>query len=239
MISNETYWGCEIIAHRGGAGFNVQNTAAAFAQSNGWADAFECDVQVSADSTLWVFHDTTVDALTNGTGTFTALSDAYIDTLDVAGEPFLRFADFLIYAKSVGKTVYPEIKGNGAQTRSAIVAAIIAADMGEDCVLQSFDMADVLWVLGNTSFRCGFLTESSDLVSLQEGIDTLGLYSGRGWLLPSYASIIANPSVIEYAAASNVCVSVWTVTMQDQLNEIRAIGVESAMVDGAFEGAER
>ena len=239
MLVNETYWGCEIIAHRGGAGINPQNTMAAFVQANTWADSFECDVQTSADGTLWVFHDITVDALTGGTGTFTALSDSYIETLDVAGEPLLRFSDFLTYSQSVGKTIYPEIKGNGAVTREPISDAVVAAGMASKCILQSFEMVDVKWVLDNTVIQAGYLANTTDLPSLEWYVDELEPYDGRGWVLSAYPGIEAQPSLIAYADAADVSISVWTVPSQAQLNNLRNLGVTSAMVDYVFEGVAR
>jgi glycerophosphoryl diester phosphodiesterase len=59
-----------LIAHRGGAGLAPENTLAAFESSiRDWgADMLEMDVRTSRDGVVMVFHDSTVDRITEGTG---------------------------------------------------------------------------------------------------------------------------------------------------------------------------
>lgn len=57
------------IAHRGAKAYEPENTLAAFAKAiELQSDAIELDVHLSADGEVMVFHDETVDRMTNGSG---------------------------------------------------------------------------------------------------------------------------------------------------------------------------
>ncbi len=75
------------IAHRGlhdGNQAVAENSipAARAAIASGWA--IECDVQLSADGTPYIFHDDTLDRLTGREGAFRAIPDAAIQELGLA-----------------------------------------------------------------------------------------------------------------------------------------------------------
>jgi glycerophosphoryl diester phosphodiesterase len=74
-----------IIAHRGGAALMPENTLAAFSHAAKLGvDAFELDIHASADGTILVSHDPTVDRMTDGSGAIVALTDAELRKLDAA-----------------------------------------------------------------------------------------------------------------------------------------------------------
>jgi len=67
------------VAHRGlhdAAAGVVENTPSAFAAAVAADYAIECDIQLSADGEAMVFHDQTLDRLTEGSGRLDALSAA-------------------------------------------------------------------------------------------------------------------------------------------------------------------
>ena len=73
------------IAHRGGASLAPENTLAAFRNALTMpVDYIECDVQMSRDGHAVVFHDATVERLTNGEGNILDLDFAYLRSLDSA-----------------------------------------------------------------------------------------------------------------------------------------------------------
>jgi glycerophosphoryl diester phosphodiesterase len=72
-----------IIAHRGG---QPENTLAAFRSApNLGADAVECDVHVTVDGIPMVFHDFTLDHLTDATGNWLNLKRDDVKTLCIRG----------------------------------------------------------------------------------------------------------------------------------------------------------
>jgi glycerophosphoryl diester phosphodiesterase len=88
------------IAHRGlhnSAKGVIENTLRAAEAAIAGGFAIECDVQLSADGEAVVFHDETLDRLTDASGPISARSAAEIATLRIrgAGEPPPTFAAFL------------------------------------------------------------------------------------------------------------------------------------------------
>src|SRR5947209_1289647 len=108
------------VAHRGGSALAPENTLAAFRNAlNLHVDAFELDVQMSCDGHALVFHDETVERLTNGQGNLLDLDLAYLRTLNVAAHfvggwpepqqmPTLR--EVLTLAREAEIQVFIEIK---------------------------------------------------------------------------------------------------------------------------------
>ena len=73
------------IAHRGGSLLAPENTLAAFRNALTLpVDAVELDVQMSRDGHLIVFHDNTVERLTNGEGNILDLDFATLRSLDAS-----------------------------------------------------------------------------------------------------------------------------------------------------------
>jgi glycerophosphoryl diester phosphodiesterase len=108
----------ELIAHRGLAGANVQNSMAAFVNAAALGfKSMELDVNYSADGTFYVFHDAVVDNITTGTGTLRELTDEYLDGLTfsfVSGKysdmRILKLDEFLKIASRRGWKLYIELK---------------------------------------------------------------------------------------------------------------------------------
>ena len=196
----------EIIAHRGFAYQNMENTLLAFSSAlDAGADALETDVQVSSDGVLYCFHDDTVDGLTDGSGTFTSLSSATIDSLkfdNLIGTPLEdvkipRFEDFLDIAKERGVVIYPEIKGYRTQQDiEMMVDAVVARGMEDQTVFQAFDLNDLLYANSyNKRIRVGFLWGNS--YGYESAVDTLSSIPGS-FLLMEFNAVLSNPAIKDY-----------------------------------------
>lgn len=73
-----------LIAHRGGSALAPENTLAAFRRAIHWwrADLLELDVQPTRDGDCVVFHDSTLDRTTDGSGRVADFSVAQLQGLD-------------------------------------------------------------------------------------------------------------------------------------------------------------
>lgn len=69
--------------HRGHA--PLENSMAAFEAAIAGGNGIECDVQCSADGVTYVFHDKTLDRLTEATGAFANQDSATLDALPLRG----------------------------------------------------------------------------------------------------------------------------------------------------------
>src|SRR5579871_4684914 len=75
----------QYIAHRGGSMLAPENTLSAFRGALKYPiNAIELDVQMSSDGQIIVFHDTTVDRLTDGEGNILDLDFTYLRSLNAA-----------------------------------------------------------------------------------------------------------------------------------------------------------
>ncbi len=85
-----------LTAHRGSSTKAPENTLPAFAAAIAdGADQLELDLQVSSDGQLVVFHDQTVDRITDGTGPLADFTLAELRALSVSGERIATFDEVL------------------------------------------------------------------------------------------------------------------------------------------------
>jgi glycerophosphoryl diester phosphodiesterase len=136
------------VAHRGlhdAAAGIVENTPSAFAAAVAANYAIECDIQLSADGEAMVFHDQTLDRLTQGSGRLDALSAAELKRV-----AFRATADRMI---SLGElcdlvanrvALFVEIKSRfDGDLRLATRAADVLTRYAGRVALMSFDPAPI------------------------------------------------------------------------------------------------
>jgi glycerophosphoryl diester phosphodiesterase len=132
------------IAHRGLHDARkgvIENTLSAAEAAIASGFAIECDIQLSADGEAIVFHDETLDRLTDATGPLSALSAAEIAKVRIkeTGEPPPTFTAFL--DQVAGRTpIICELKSRfDGDWRIADRAAALAATCDGALAFKSFD----------------------------------------------------------------------------------------------------
>lgn len=236
----------QLIAHRGFRDLNVQNTLQAIAKCRQQgADAVEFDVQPSADGTFYLFHDTTVNALTNGSGTFTALSDATINGLTYTqsggkygaqGIPTLE--DVLKYVTAEGVFCYAEMKEYRTLADvDAFVAEVESAGALDLFMFQSFESAVATRILDNNQNALAAAVLDSNLSAMQSLIDLLEPYNGRGYAIFNQNRVLAAPSIASYARERGVEIICYTVDSYNNAQELMRLGVRKIMSDYNVLGA--
>jgi glycerophosphoryl diester phosphodiesterase len=132
------------IAHRGlhdSANGVIENTLGAAEAAIAGGFAIECDIQLSADGEAIVFHDETLDRLTDATGPLSALSAAEIAQIQIkgSGEAPPTFGAFLNAV--AGRTpIICELKSRfDGDWRIADRAAALAAAYDGPLAFKSFD----------------------------------------------------------------------------------------------------
>lgn len=229
----------ELIAHRGFVKSYPQNTMLAFTSAiDSGADSLEFDVQISLDGVAVVFHDTTVDALTDGVGEVSSLTFAQLQSLkfttltgtiaESANIPLL--SDVLNYAKSSGVKVYPEIKGYRSQEDiKIIIDDIIESGMQFDSYIQSFLLSDLQYFRSlDYIVNLGLLGASIDASTYESNVNDVALL-GDGFIYWSATSLLSNALIVDYAKSKNLDVAAWTVDSNDQAKELMKIGVNKIM----------
>ncbi len=237
----------ELIAHRGFRKANPQNTMMAFSSAlRLGADSFECDFQVTSDGVVVVYHDDTLDTLTDGTGTISVNTLNSVQTAiinQVAGtiyEDHCKIplaSSILEYAKSTRTPCYVEIKNYRTQADiSLMMNAIVAADMVDLTNISSFNFSDVEAARAyNEDIEVGFLLNTTDILTMLSAIDDLALLGGKVALITSVDRILENPTIVTAAATAGVLLAAYTVNDVYKAKQLINLGVTKIMSDSPLE----
>ena len=244
--------GCQRVAHRGGAALAPENTMAAFRRAQTLpVDAIEFDVQMSRDGHAFVFHDETIERLTNGQGNILDLNLAYLRELDVSAhfaggwpEPqrMPLLTEVLAFGRQTRLLIYLEIKASrrdGISGRypgiaEAVVQEILSADMLDQVLIMSFDWAILPQV---KSLAPGAVTaalvskdvwkpsSTSALAELAEQVRALQC----AWINIDYE--LFTPEMPDIFHRHGLRVGVWTVNDIAGLQRLAAAGVDALTTD--------
>ena len=239
------------VAHRGGTALAPQNTLAAFRNALTLPiDAIELDVQMTRDGHVVVFHDNTVDKLTNGTGNMLDLDFSYLRSLNAAAHfpggwpepqqiPTLR--EVLNLAKDHVQ-VYIEIKfserdgvfGRYPNIAEAVVEEVRSAGMLDQVLIISFDWMILPIVKSlEPALQTGAIV--SDNVwnpraehALQTLVNHLSSM-GRDWINMD-CDLFTN-DMPEVGHEHGLKLGVWTANSSDEIHSFAAAGVDSITSD--------
>lgn len=239
------------VAHRGGSHLAPQNTLAAFRNALTLpVDAIELDVHMSRDGHAIVFHDYTVDKLTNGHGNILDLDFAYLRSLNAAAHfpggwpepqqiPTLR--EVLDLARGHVQ-VYIEIKpsrrnstyGSYPHIAETVIEEVRTAAMLDQVLIISFDWTVLPLVKSiEPTLLTGALVSrdvwnpdrAQALANLIDQVTALGC----NWI---NMDINLFRQLMPAAAHQHgFKLGLWTVNTRDKLRRLAAIGVDSLTSD--------
>jgi glycerophosphoryl diester phosphodiesterase len=239
------------VAHRGGASLAPENTLAAFRNALTMPiDAIELDVQMSRDGQPIVFHDATVDRLTDGTGNILDLDFAYLRSLNVAEhfdggwpqrEQIPTLGEVLQLTRNRVR-VYIELKlgeCDGGYSRypniaEAIVREVRAAKMVDRVMIISFDWVTLARLRRlEPALLTGALV-SSELWKLEDDPHLEKLCkqvtaAGCNWINMDHA--LCTPEILTIAHQNGFKVGLWTVNELTELRQWAQAGIDSLTSD--------
>ncbi len=239
------------IAHRGGSLIAPENTLAAFRNALTMpVDYIELDVQMSRDGRLIVFHDATVDRLTDGSGNILDLDFEYLRSLNVAAKfpggwpeperiPTLQEVLALVKGRL---RVCIEIKlserdgryGRYPQIAEAVTREVRNARMLERVLIISFDWATLSRMRYlEPSFITGALV-SNELWSPQEEQAMEGLCKRVSQIGCNWIDIdreLFTPVMLPIFHQNGFKVGIWTVDELEELRALAHIGVDALTTD--------
>lgn len=239
------------VAHRGGSHLAPENTLAAFRNALSLPiDAIELDVQMSRDGHPVVFHDYTVERLTNGKGNLLDLDFAYLRSLNAAAHfpggwpepqqiPTLR--EVLELARGRVR-VYIEIKpsrrdgvyGRYPNIAERVVEEVRSLDMLDQVLIISFEWSILPLVKAlQPTLQTGALVSDdvwnprahNALQALVEEAKSLGctwINMDRKLFTPDMPAIIHQ---------QDLKLGLWTVNTARRIRRCAAAGVDSLTSD--------
>ena len=130
-------------AHRGASTYTPENTMMAFYTGMYMgANGIETDVQRTKDGVLVLFHDDTIDRMTNGTGKLADYTLAELQELDIANygltDKIVVFEDFLQHFAFRDIVFAIELKGPGVEEETADL--LRKYNLVEKTVVTSFEL---------------------------------------------------------------------------------------------------
>ena len=213
------------IAHRGASGYAPENTHAAFELAiEMGADKIETDIQLSRDSELVLFHDATVDRVTDGSGAVEDFTLAELRELDCgawfgpefAGQRIVTLAELLeTYLDRIPLVL--EIK----EPRAAVpmMGDIPETDRIE---ITSFDWDALRMARAqNETFTFGFLTPVFEEEVIERCVD-----EGFAQICPRVDALTSE--LVAKAHAAGLIVRAWGVTRREDIAHLRQTGADGA-----------
>lgn len=243
--------GITVIAHRGGADVRPENTLTAFEHAAALgADVLEMDIRATADGTIVVLHDATVDRTTDGRGRVDALTLENLQKLDAGYRwtndggrtyPFrgqgIRVPTLEeVFRRFPAQRLNLEMKRVEPVLAQPLCALIRRAGMTQRVLVASMDVPTI------EAFRraCPDVATS---MSRNEALAFYGLqragldaiYSPPVQALQvSYRfgdDIVPTPGFVAAARRKNFRLHVWTINDDARMRELIELGVDGIVTD--------
>lgn len=213
-----------VIAHRGGALLEPENTLRAFRRAlELGCDAVEADVRVTRDGHLVLMHDSRVDRTTDGTGWVAELSLAEILALDAGrGERVPTLEEALGFV--AGRVPFVcELKVPEAVAPA--VDLVRASRLGADVLFASFDLEHLARVKAiDRSLRTLAIFDRPPPDFVEQAQDV-----GAEGVTIHYRRL--SPEIVEAARRQGLAVHAWTVNLPDDIRDMIALGIDAIATD--------
>lgn len=215
-----------LVAHRGCAGHAPENTVRAVEAAAPHVDAVEIDVRPCGSGDLVVFHDATLDRLTDAAGRVDETPLSELRALDVlaSGEPIPTLSELLsaVAALPADLPVNVELKTEGVA--EAVVDACDAADV--DVLYSSFHPAALRELRAADPEAplaplCGRDTEAA--LELASALDAAAIH-------PS-TDAVAETNVVGVANAKGLAVNAWTAETAADARRLAAADVDGIIAN--------
>ncbi|MBY0337935.1 MAG: glycerophosphodiester phosphodiesterase [Acetobacteraceae bacterium] len=246
----------EIASHRGGAFHWPENSMLAFRHALAWpADQVEFDVHASADGEPVVFHDATLDRMTDAEGTVGGRSWEGLRAVRLrgtGGEGIPHLADVVSLLAASPQLPRLEIKadGNGRPYPGLVArcaAALDAEGQRGRCVLMSFQAATVAEAAALGGFRELVFLMESKLVRGMRPADAVTLARSCGATEIGVHVGVADAALLGACRSAGLRLSVWGANHAPTIMSALTLGLDAMATDDpplalrlreAFEGMD-
>jgi glycerophosphoryl diester phosphodiesterase len=239
--------GPQIIAHRGGWGLWPQHTLDGYQRAVDLrVDALELDVRRTADGIMVVFHDRTVDRVTDGTGRVDALSFAQLQQLDAGyhwssdGGTTHPFRDQGLQVPTLEQVLarFPqqhmiiELKSDGQAMAEQLCGLLRAHNHQERSIVASFH-DDALTFFREACPEVATSASSSEAayywILHVLRLDLLSSPDFEALLIPETAGpiTIVDQRFVDVSQTRGLPVQVWTIDEEQDMRRLTRLGVHA------------
>lgn len=227
-------------AHRGFSPEGDENTMPAFRRAVDLGFRYlELDVRTSKDGVLYVFHDETLDRVTNGKGPISQLTSLQIADIKVAGTaPIPTFEELL----NEWDDIHLNVDIKDAAGAELFAQHVIEAKANHRVLAASFSDERRRRTLRAAGER---VASSSGMVTtvLSTAFGTVGAHRllklrERGIVAlqvpPQYVGVpVVTPAFVRHAHEAGLQVHVWVVDERAEMERLLDLGVDGIMTDRA------
>jgi len=222
-----------VIAHRGGAGLAPENTMAAFRNAIGLGvDGIELDLQRTADGCPLVFHDESLDRLTQAHGRVdTWRQEDLRFSVRVAGtEPLPLLHEVLAALASEPIKLFVEIKAPAVTGET--LRLLMNAGFAPRAVVGSFDRRVVATIHEQAVLPAIQLVRSRDIPALlQESGIFARANSTPGFAVAGLAVADISAEIVAALHQRGVAVWVWTANTPREIAAVLQSGADAIISD--------
>ncbi|MGM0590849.1 MAG: glycerophosphodiester phosphodiesterase [Halobacteriota archaeon] len=210
-----------VFAHRGGAARAPENTRLAFERAAPHVDAIELDVRRCSSGELVVFHDETLDRLTDASGPVATRAWDELRTLTVldSDETIPRLDDALA---SIPDEVAVNVELKTGDSASRAVA--VCERVGNDVLVSSFDPAALEAVRARLPVGLLFSRDWRRNLERARGLGCAAVH-------PAYDLVLTDGARVRAAHDAGMGVNAWTVPTASAVATLRERGVDGVIVD--------
>lgn len=218
-----------VFGHRGAKGYLAENTLESIQKALSFhVDGIEIDVHVCASGELVVFHDFTLDRMTNGVGEVGKYALEELKKLKVNGGfqiPTLEDVLKLINKKCI---LNIELKGKDTAVKSCDMVEDYVRNKGwnyHDFILSSFQQTELeVAFQTNKNIPLAVLTKASvaEAITFAETIDAKIIH-------PNFALLTTDN--VKLAQSMGYQVNTWTVNDADTILRMKTYGVDGIISD--------
>jgi glycerophosphoryl diester phosphodiesterase len=241
----------QVIAHRGGSALRPENTLIAFAHAVDLGiDILEMDVRLTADGTIVVIHDATVDRTTNGTGHVKGTTLEMLHGLDAGyrwsmdggkTHPYRGAAVRIptldeVFAYFAAMRMNIEMKDADPLLAQRLCALIRSRGMGAKVLIASFHAEAMSAFRTQCSEVATSMTASQ--VQLFVSMHLAGLSAAYSPKAPALQIPyrfgdyqLATSALIQAAHRRNLRTHVWTINDEARMRELIAAGIDGIITD--------
>lgn len=217
------------IGHRGAMGYVAENTLESIQKAMDLGvDGIEIDVHLCASGELVVFHDLTLDRITNGQGAISKFTLSELKKLKIGNNFEIPTLEEVLNLINKTHTLNIELKGKDtASETSAIIEKYIKKNSWNysDFLISSFHKQELKEVRNiNKSIPLALLTNvcSNDALKFAETIKANAIH-------PNY--VLLNKEYVIEAQKRGFKVNTWTVNNLETIKRMKFYGVDAIISD--------